>query len=221
MSEKIAGNTDAFFSDVAGLLHAARSKAYRAVNSIMVETYWNIGRHIVEQEQQGKGRAGYGDALIAGLSRHLTDTFGKGFSEANIKNMRQFYVVFPDFRQFATHCVANLSWTNIRSIMRLENEAERNDYLREASSENWSSRVLERNIKSGYYRRLLSSRERPEAPTLPATPVPADFIKDPYVLEFLDLPEDVSGRESLLAGVARATTPRSASSSARTRPKRW
>lgn len=198
MSEKITGNTDAFFSDVAGLLHAARRKAYQAVNSIMVETYWNIGRRIVEQEQQGKGRAGYGDALIAGLSRHLTDTFGKGFSEANLWNFRQFYATFPEFRQFSTHCVGNLSWTNVRTIMRLENEAERNYYLREASSENWSSRVLERNIKSGYYRRLLSSREKPEAPTLPATPVPEDFIKDPYVLEFLDLPEDVSGKESQL-----------------------
>ncbi|HNO32027.1 MAG TPA: PDDEXK nuclease domain-containing protein [Anaerolineales bacterium] len=198
MSEKITGNTDAFFSDVAGLLHAARRKAYQAVNSIMVETYWNIGRRIVEQEQQGKGRASYGDALITGLSRHLTDTFGKGFSEANLWNFRQFYATFPEFHQFSTQCVGNLSWTNVRTIMRLENEAERNYYLREASSENWSSRVLERNIKSGYYRRLLSSQEKPEAPTLPTVPTPADFIKDPYVLEFLNLPEDVSGKESQL-----------------------
>lgn len=198
MSEKITGNTDAFFSDVASLLHAARHKAYQAVNSIMVETYWNIGRRIVEQEQQGKGRADYGDYLITGLSRYLTDTFGKGFSEANLWNFRQFYATFPEFRQFSTHCVGNLSWTNVRTIMRLKDEAERNYYLREASSENWSSRTLERNIKSGYYRRLLTSREKPKAPTLPATAVPEDFIKDPYVLEFLDLPEDVSGKESQL-----------------------
>lgn len=189
-----------FFSDVAEMLNAARGNAYRAVNSIMVETYWNIGRRIVEQEQRGKGRADYGDALIANLSQYLTDMFGKGFSEANLWNIRQFYTTFPDFHQFSTHCVGNLSWTNIRTIMRIEDEKERNYYLREASSENWSSRVLERNMKSGYYRRLLSSQKKrkTEKSTLPNTPLAAEFVKDPYILEFLDVPEDMQGKESLL-----------------------
>ncbi len=200
MSKITEKKTAEFFSDIADLLNSTRNKAYQAVNSIMVETYWNIGRRIVEQEQRGKDRANYGDNLIVQLSRYLTDVFGKGFSEANIKNMRQFYVVFPDFQQFATHCVANLSWTNIRTIMRVEDEEERNYYLSEASLENWSSRVLERNIKSGYYRRLLSTQARktPKKNKNSEPLITTDFIKDPYVLEFLAIAEDIKGKETLL-----------------------
>lgn len=80
------------YSDIATLLNTARSKTYHSVNSIMVETYWTIGKRIVEEEQAVKSRAGYGEKLIENLSRYLTDTFGKGFSEANLKNMRSFYI---------------------------------------------------------------------------------------------------------------------------------
>jgi predicted nuclease of restriction endonuclease-like (RecB) superfamily len=163
----------------------------------MVKTYWNIGKRIVEQEQHGHTRAGYGEFLIKGLSRYLGETLGKGFSVANLWNFRQFYLAFPVFDEFSTHCVENLSWTHIRLIMRIDSAAERNYYLKEASQQNWSSRVLERNIRSGYYRRLLSTQgEPPKQKT--TTPVSADFIKDPYVLEFLDVPEDLSGKESIL-----------------------
>ena len=110
-------NEKKFFADVIKILQEGRSKAHTAINLVMVETYWNIGRRIVEQEQQGKERANYGDYLIVNLSRYLTDTFGKGFSEANIRNMRQFYIVFP---QFARQCLANLSWTHITLIMRID-----------------------------------------------------------------------------------------------------
>ena len=182
-----------FFADIAELLQAARNTAYRTVNTVMVQTYWNIGKRIVEQEQQGKDRAQYGDLLIVNLSRYLSDTFGKGFSEPNLWNFRQFYLTFPEF---STQCVGNLSWTNIRLIMRLPNEQERQWYLNEAATENWSSRTLERNIKSGYYRRLLSSKNSTLLKeTVPST---AEFIKDPYVLEFLDVPEDLTGKETLL-----------------------
>ncbi len=181
------------FNGIAELLKTARNTAYRAVNTVMLQAYWNIGKRIVEQEQQGKNRAQYGDFLIVNLSRFLGDTFGKGFSEANLKNFRQFYLTFPEF---ATQCVANLSWTNMRLIMRLDNEQERDWYLKEASAENWSSRTLERNIKSGYYRRLLSSKEMVSLPV--AIPSAVEFIKDPYILEFLDVPEDIHGKESLL-----------------------
>ena len=189
-----------FFADVAKLLQEGRAKVRVAVNFAMVETYWNIGRRIVEQEQHGKERANYGDYLITNLSRYLTDVFGKGFTEANIRNMRRFYHIFPDLSQFATHCVANLSWTNIRTIMRIDNEKERDYYLREAASENWSSRVLERNIRSGYYRRLLSSQDEGKAckTHVPVTTNIEDFIKDPYVLEFLNLPETPAPKEASL-----------------------
>jgi hypothetical protein len=110
-----------FFFDIAAILHAGRS----AVNSVMVETYWRIGRRIVEQEQHSKNRADYGEYLIVNLSRYLGETFGKGFSVANLKNFRRFYLTFPELFEKATQCVANLSWTNIRLIRRLEDKAEK------------------------------------------------------------------------------------------------
>ena len=146
-SKEISKPNGTFYVEIRELLQRARGIAYQTVNSLMVNTYWQIGKRIVEQEQQGKNRAEYGDYLIVNLSRYLSETLGKGFSEANLKNIRQFYLVFPNFDQFATHCVANLSWTNIRLIMRLDNQAEREYYLKEASQQNWSSRLLERNIK--------------------------------------------------------------------------
>lgn len=119
---------------------------------------------------------------------------GKGFSVANLWNFKQFYLVFSNFEQFSTQCVENLSWSHIRLIMRLDNENERRYYLQEVSSQNWSSRLLERNIKSGYYQRLLSSQE----PIAIQRSDTFDFIKDPYVLEFLDVPENLKGKESVL-----------------------
>ena len=192
-----------FFADVADILKAGRATTYRAVNAAMVETYWRLGRRIVEEEQQGQARAGYGEALMVRLSRYLGENFGKGFSVANLKNFRQFYLCFPNRAQFATHCVANFGWTHIRLIIRLENQDERNWYLKETAQQNWSSRALERNIKSGYYRRLLSVQEKKEGPQpAPADdlPNPAEFIKDPYVLEFLGAQEDLGSKESVLEG---------------------
>ena len=215
-----------FYADVATMLREGRTKTYAAINFVMVETYWNIGRRIVEQEQKGKERAGYGEYLITGLSRHLGDTFGKGFSEANLWNMRQFYTTFPDFGQFSTHrvenssstqfprqclensdstqfprqCLANLSWSNICAIMRLTNPKERDYYIREAAAENWSFRVLERNIRTGYYRRLLSSQIEGAVRKTPTLAIPniAEFVKDPVVLEFLNIPDDLRGKETVL-----------------------
>ena len=194
----IVNSEKEFFNEISEILSQSRCSTYRAINTIMVQTYWQIGKRIVEQEQFGQNRANYGDYLITKLSRYLTDTYGKGFSEANLKNIRQFYVVFQDFDQLATHCVANLSWSNIRYIMRLENKLEREYYLKEASEQNWSFRTLERNIKSGYYRRLLSTQDKDISLPNNEKFNPADFIKDPYVAEFLNVPEDLRGKESLL-----------------------
>lgn len=194
MHKKDLDNEQQFFVEIRNLLKAGRETAYRSVNTIMVKTYWQIGKRIVEQEQHGKARAGYGEQLIVALSRYLTDCFGKGFSVANLKNIRQFYQIFPDFNELATQCVANLGWSHLRLIMRLDYEKERKYYLQEASSQNWSVRLLERNIKSGYYRRLLSSQNK----TINQTEETSDFIKDPYVLEFLDIPDDLTGKESIL-----------------------
>lgn len=134
-----------FFADIRDLLRAGRETAYRSVNTVMVKTYWQIGKRTVEQEQQGKTRAEYGEYLIVNLSRYLTDCFGKGFSVANLWNFKQFYLIFSYFEQFSTQRVENLSWSHFRLIMRLDNEKERYYYLQEASSQN----------------RLISSRSKP------------------------------------------------------------
>lgn len=155
-----------------------------------------IGRRIVEEEQNGKTRAEYGEKLIENLSRYLTDTFGKGFSEANIKDMRSFYLTFPEF---ARQCLTNLSWSNICLILRIDNKEERDYYMREAAEQNWSYRLLKRNIKSGYYHRLLSTQKTIDVSNnLPVCQSTENFIKDPYVLEFLNVPENLEGKESLL-----------------------
>ena len=193
----MANEVSKIYNDIAELLNVARAKAYHTVNSIMVETYWKIGQRIVEEEQGGASRAEYGTKLIENLSKYLTDTFGKGFSEANLKNMRQFYLTYPEFD---TQCVANLSWTNIRTIIRIDDKKERDYYFKESAEQNWTSRQLERNIKSGYYHRLLSTQENSsnEEKCLLAVIDTKEFIKDPYVLEFLDLPENIEGKESAL-----------------------
>ncbi|GHV76289.1 hypothetical protein AGMMS49942_11100 [Spirochaetia bacterium] len=184
-----------FFTDVSALLQVARNTAYRAVNSVMVQTYWKIGQRIVEQEQNGKDRANYGDYLIVNLSRYLGDTFGKGFSEANLWNFRKFYLTFPEL---STQCVENSTWTNIRQIIRLDDARERDYYVREAAEQNWSSRTLERNIRTGYYRRLLSSQKITKKSNIPVISDATDFVKDPYVLEFLNVPEYLTGKETQL-----------------------
>lgn len=185
------------YSDIAQLLYIARTKTYKAINSVMVETYWKIGQRIVEEEQKGESRAKYGSKLIENLSKYLTEIFGRGFSEANLQNMRNFYLVYP---QFPRQCLGNLSWSNVVRIVRLDNPKERDYYLTESAAQNWSYRQLERNIKSGYYHRLLSTQKdsNNNPKNLPAVMDTKQFIKDPYILEFLDLPEDMEGKESAL-----------------------
>ena len=179
-------------TDIQHILHTAREKSYAAANFAMVEAYWQVGRRIVEEEQKGKGRADYGTQLIKNLSKSLTDEFGKGFSAANLKSFRQFYLTFPDI-EIGYALRSQLTWTHYRLIMRVENPKAREYYLTEASEQNWSSRVLERNIHTLYYERLLASQDKKSALANESNfekQNPADFIKDPYVLEFLQLPED-------------------------------
>ena len=184
-------------TDIQSILHVARQKSYSAVNFSMVEAYWKIGRRIVEEEQKGKGRADYGAQLIKSLSDSLTDEFGKGFSIANLKSFRQFYLTFPDI-EIGYAVRSQLTWTHYRLIMRVENPKAREYYLQEASEQNWSSRVLDRNIHTLYYERLLASQNKKSAlanETKFEKQSPADFIKDPYVLEFLQLSEDPMASE--------------------------
>ena len=152
----------------------------------MVEAYWNIGKSIVEQ-QGGEEKAEYGVRLIAELSKQMSTDFGKGFTVANLKNMRQFYLTFP--KSYALR--SELSWTHYRLLMRVENKNARRFYIEEAIKSNWSTRQLERQINSFFYERLLSSQNKEkvseEIQKLESAKVPEDIIRDPYVLEFLGL----------------------------------
>jgi len=132
--------SESWYDSVCAVLANARRQAYRAVNSAMVQAYWQIGRLIVEEEQNGKARAEYGKAILAELSQRLTAEFGKGFDASNLRYMRMFYQAFPK-------CDAlrhELTWTHYRQLLRVENVQSREWYMNEAVSENWSSRQLDR-----------------------------------------------------------------------------
>ena len=183
MSEKLKTSDDAFFGAIRAILAEARQKAASHVNFIMVEAYWRIGRRIVEEEQGGRKKAAYGSELIRELSRRLGEEFGRGFSVANLWNFRQFYLAYPVEEKLYT-LRRELSWSHYRLIMRVDDTRAREYYLHEAAEQGWTCRQLERNIRSGWHQRLL------EAPGTVPTPVrPESIFKDPYILEFLGLPE--------------------------------
>lgn len=195
MPDELTPSSD-FFTDVRSILADARRAAYTAVNSAMVAAYWQIGRRIVEEEQGGSAKSTYGDRLLPELSRALTAEFGKGFSYANLRNFRQFYLTYPQMEICYTLC-SKLTWSHNRLIMREEKPEAREYYLQETKSQNWSVRQLQRQIETRTYHRLLSSQDPTSSPeTLPAQPSIRDFIKDPYVLEFLGLPEDPAASET-------------------------
>ena len=184
-----------FCNEIKNILVAARNKVYSAANFAMVEAYWHIGKSIVEQ-QGGEARAEYGAQLIKALSEQMTADFGKGFTVANLKNMRQFYVTFQN--SYALR--SELSWTHYRLLMRVENEKARQFYMDESVKSAWSTRQLERQINSFFYERLLSSQNKTavsdEISALAPAKAPEDIIRDPYVLEFLGLEPNASFFES-------------------------
>jgi len=184
------------YSEIKETLLLSRNQAYSAVNFAMVQAYWQIGRIIVEHEQNGNARAGYGKSVLQELSSHLTKDFGKGFSVRTLQQMKKFYVMFPNTNELRSQ----LTWTHYRLLMSVENEQARLWYMNEAIASAWSSRQLERQISTLYYERLLASRDqtpvRDEAMDLTAPLAVENFIKDPYVLEFLDLKNYPALRES-------------------------
>ena len=165
----------------------AQSRIYSAVNTAMVQAYWEIGEqiHLACGEN---GRAEYGAGLLKYLSEKLTAEFGKGFTVANLKNMRQFYRAYPNRY---TVC-SELSWSHYRVLMRISDEKRRSWYTDECAKSGWSVRQLERQINTMFYERLLSSKEKDAVATEIQTTEPKPeydkIIRDPYVLEFLDLP---------------------------------
>jgi len=196
--ENILNNQESsFYIEIKNILQTARKKTYSLINSAMVDTYWLIGKRIVEQEQHGKSKAEYGEYLIKNLAVFLGNEFGKGFSIANLKNFRQFYLTFKDDNKSYTLC-SQLSWSHIRLIMRINNSIARDYYFKEVMEQNWSVRQLERNIKSSYYERLLSSKDTKKENNSQKNISNLNFIKDPYVLEFIGINENSDYLESEL-----------------------
>jgi predicted nuclease of restriction endonuclease-like (RecB) superfamily len=185
------------YNNIRTALVAARRKVYSAVNQTMVEAYWEIGRQIMEA-QNNNPRAEYGAGLISYLAERLTSEFGKGFDESSLRRMRQFYQVFP-IRATLSH---ELSWSHYRLLMKIDNAERRDFYRNECAESNWSVRQLERQITTFYYERLLATQKEGKETvkneiqeTEPKTD-PDYILKDPYILEFLDLKENKDYLES-------------------------
>lgn len=192
---------------ISSILNEARSSAYRAVNFAMVQAYWRVGMLIIEHEQAGESRAEYGKAVLEELSKKLTIEFGKGFSVQNLRYMRQFYQRFRKRHAVRGESIENvlrpeLSWTHYRLLLRVESDKAREWYMNEAASQSWSTRQLDRQISTLYYERLLASRYKApviqEAADKLSHIEPSHFIRDPYVLEFLDLKDYPGLKESAL-----------------------
>lgn len=170
-------------------LNEGRNKAIQTVNAALVKTNWQIGHYIVEYEQKGKERAEYGAELLNRLSRDLTVAYGKGFSRSNIVYIRKFYLCFPK-SETLSHL---LSWSHYFEILKANDELEISFYAKQCEIENWSVRELKRQMKSGLFQRLALSRNKEEVLTLSKqgqeVQNPQDIVKDPFVLEFVGIPE--------------------------------
>ncbi|WP_221389843.1 YhcG family protein [Dyadobacter sp. NIV53] len=185
-------------SQIGNLLLKGREQAAKSVNTILVQTYWLIGRHIVEYEQGGKEKAEYGSFLFEELSKDLTKLYGKGFSRANLLYMRKLYLTFPKSETLSNV----LSWSHYFEILRTDNELEINFYARQTEKENWSVRELKRQMKSMLFHRLAMSKDKKGVLKLSEKgqeiQKAEDILKDPYVLEFLNIPENHQYLESEL-----------------------
>lgn len=195
------GISNNYISEIKKILKNARQKAYTAVNSAMVEAYWEIGRRIVEEEQNGKERAEYGKEILQNLSKELTEEFGKGYSYRTLREIRQFYLMFSDFEKWRT-VSAKLTWSHFQKVLRVSNEKARIFYLTEAAENMWSVRTLDRNISTLYYDRIVASIDKKivenEMKEKTKKLQAKEFIKNPVVLEFLDLPTNMSYTENEL-----------------------
>lgn len=172
------------------LIADARQRALRAVDVIQVQTCWQVGRHIVEFEQGGAARAAYGKRLLPLLAERLTQEFGQGFDERNLRHMRAFFQAFPNWDAVRSE----LSWTHYRLLTRVDNAEARQWYMHEAAEQNWSSRALERQMGTLFYERLLLSQDKAAVAQEARQNLamldqsPRAFVRDPVMLEFLGLP---------------------------------
>ena len=189
-----------FYQEIKELLYSAKNRVYQTINTTMTQTYYQIGKRIVEEEQGGETRAEYGSALLKNLSSELIKEFGKGYSEQNLKNMRQFYLIYQKRQTVSSEF--KLSWSHYIFLTRIENINERNFYEIESIENSWSLRELKRQFDSGLFERLKLSSDKQKVKELSLNgqviQTAQDLIKDPYILEFVGLPELSSYSENEL-----------------------
>ncbi len=192
-----------FYDKIAELLKNARNKVIQTVNSTMVFTYYEIGRLIVEEEQKGRQRAEYGKQLLKGLSKRLNSEFGRGFSVTNLQQMKNFYNVYGKQQTLSAKSETinfRLSWSHYLLLTRINNPEERKFYEIEAIENRWSLRELQRQFDSALYERLSLSRDKQGIKQLSekgqVIETATDTLKDPYILEFVGLPENEKYSES-------------------------
>lgn len=198
-TDLITSEMSPILQEIKTILDTARNNVARQVNNELLNAYWNIGRIICEYEQSDSARADYGKQTLKALSKELTKEFGKGFSVSNIQFMRRFYQTY----QIQQTVSVNLTWSHFCELLSISDSDKRSFYEKEAVNSNWSVRELKRQIESSLFERLLLSREGPNKEQVLALALngneistPADIIRDPYVFEFLGLPEDKSVMES-------------------------
>lgn len=181
-----------FISEIKAIIASSKDKAIRAVDNQRTLMYWQIGKRIFEEEQNGKDRADYGKYLTEYISKELEPQFGSGFSKRQIELFRQFYRMFP----IANALHSQLSWTQYKFLLRVENQEQREFYIAETVKNNWSSRQLERQVYSNLYERLLVSNNKEDVLAVARNEKqPSDakeIIKDPMYLEFLGLKREAS-----------------------------
>ena len=184
-----SNNYKQLITQISDAFLVGQKKAVIAVNSHLVETYWKIGQYIVEYEQGGNERAEYGKQLLENLSKDLTLLHGKGFSLSNMKRMRQFYQVFP----ISAELPHQLTWTHCVELLKIDDPLERGFYLHQTINENWSTTQLIRQKKTSLYLRLAGSKNKDGVLKLAKEGQkiihPTDIIREPYILDFLQIPE--------------------------------
>ena len=188
-------NIDSLFDNIKDMVINSRNRVYSAVNTEMLNLYWNIGKVIMEI-QQGDERAAYGDAVLDKLSQKLTNEFGKGFSSRNLRTMRKFYLIYPIWKTVS----AKLSWSHYLELIKIDEEPKRNFYLNECINSRWSVRELQRQRDSLLYERLTLSANKEKILELAEKgqilKTSKDLVKDPFVLEFLDIKENTDYLEA-------------------------
>lgn len=187
------------YSDLKNIIEQSRKYVITKVNTIMLQTYWDIGKRIVEEEQKGNLKAEYGSGLLKEISKRLTNEFGRGFSRTNLQSMRKFFIEYPKCQTLSS----KLSWSHYLLLLTITDKNERAFYEHECENSNWSVRTLERQIDSALYQRLLLSKGEINKETVlelaqkgVAYNTPESFFKDPLVVEFVCLSEEKPMLES-------------------------